>query len=131
MGFIKMGEKKIFYSDYSGKMTEVNLTCALDFYVHESVQREGHGKALYDYMLKNEDVRPEDLGIDRPSFKFIGFMRKYFGLSKYTEQSSHFVIFDQFFERHKKDLRSKAINAVKKQTMDIDYKNPVTEDYVI
>lgn len=109
-----MGEKKIFYSDCTGKMAEINLTCALDFYVHESAQRGGHGKAIYDYMLLAEGLEPTDIAIDRPSFKFLGFMKKYFGLAKFIPQSSHFVIFDQFFDKNKRDPRTKAINAVNK-----------------
>ena len=115
-------------------MTEINLTCVLDFYVHESAQREGHGKALYDFMLENEGVRPEELGIDRPSFKFLGFMKKYFNLSKFLNQNSHFVIFDRFFERNKLDPKTKSINAVKKRpekvVTEVSRPEPDRNDYV-
>lgn len=30
----------------------MNLLCVLDFYVHESAQRNGHGYQLFEYMLQ-------------------------------------------------------------------------------
>ena len=116
-------------------MTEINLTCVLDFYVHESAQRGGHGKAIYDFMLAKEGAEPESLGIDRPSSKFLGFMKKYFNLSRYLSQNSHFVIFDRFFERNRPNPKTKTIEAVKKKPLTVNtnmYGNKtVKEDYVL
>ena len=56
----------------------------LDFYVHESVQRGGHGKQLFDLMLETENISPEKLGYDRPSSKLLAFCAKHFGLKKYV-----------------------------------------------
>jgi alpha-tubulin N-acetyltransferase 1 len=44
LGFIKMGEKKLFLHDAHGRMKEMSPTCVLDFYVHESQQRKGCGR---------------------------------------------------------------------------------------
>lgn len=53
LGFIKVGEKKLFLYDERGKMHEVTATCVLDFYVHESCQRHGHGRTLFDAMVRD------------------------------------------------------------------------------
>lgn len=34
IGFLRTGEKKLFYHDNLGKMREINPTCVLDIYVH-------------------------------------------------------------------------------------------------
>ena len=49
LGFIKVGYKKLFLRDWNYNYHEVNTLCVLDFYVHESTQRRGIGKQLFDY----------------------------------------------------------------------------------
>ena len=44
VGFIKVGEKHIFYRDFMGRVIEIDAFCVLDFYVHESCQRKGIGR---------------------------------------------------------------------------------------
>ncbi|KRX02839.1 hypothetical protein PPERSA_04042 [Pseudocohnilembus persalinus] len=45
IGFIKVGSKNLFYRNNRGEVKELqNLLCVLDFYCHESVQRQGYGK---------------------------------------------------------------------------------------
>ena len=48
-------------------------------------------------MVKQEGVRPAQLGYDRPSPKLIGFLKKHFGLSNYRPQNNKFVVFDDYF----------------------------------
>ena len=50
-GFLKIGYKKLFYRDMYGKILEMKPLCVLDFYVHESCQRTGIGKLLFEFML--------------------------------------------------------------------------------
>ena len=52
VGILKMGRKKLFVYDNHGKQHEMEPMCVLDFYVHESKQRMGCGKKLFEYMLK-------------------------------------------------------------------------------
>lgn len=73
-------------------------TCVLDFYVHESAQRSGHGRRIYESMLEKEGILPERLAIDKPSKKFLNFMEKYYGLKEFVPQGSGFVLFKEFFE---------------------------------
>lgn len=84
VGIIKVGVKKLFIRNESGNIKEISPLCVLDFYVHESVQRGGHGKALFEKMLQEEGVRPERLGYDRPSEKLIGFLAKHYGLKRFV-----------------------------------------------
>jgi alpha-tubulin N-acetyltransferase 1 len=46
IGFIKVGVKKLFIRDQFTNFHEINPLCVLDFYVHESEQRNGHGKVI-------------------------------------------------------------------------------------
>jgi alpha-tubulin N-acetyltransferase 1 len=52
VGLLKVGRKKLFVFDAAGVHHEMKPLCVLDFYVHESKQRMGCGKALYEYMLR-------------------------------------------------------------------------------
>nr|XP_039269979.1 LOW QUALITY PROTEIN: alpha-tubulin N-acetyltransferase-like [Styela clava] len=80
VGFIKIGKKQLFVLYRDGKHNEFHPLCVLDFYVHESQQRKGHGLKLFKYMLQTESVEPSHLAIDKPSTKFISFLRKHFNL---------------------------------------------------
>lgn len=51
IGMIKVGTKKLFVRNRSGAIIEMSPLSVLDFYVHESVQRGGHGKELFEKML--------------------------------------------------------------------------------
>ncbi|CAG9317563.1 unnamed protein product [Blepharisma stoltei] len=98
IGILKTGRRKLFYTDMIGKITEMTPLCLLDFYVHESMQRHGHGKLIYERMLEEENVLPNKIAIDRPSNKLISFMRKHYGLADYIPQNNNFVIYHQFFD---------------------------------
>jgi alpha-tubulin N-acetyltransferase 1 len=41
---LKVGVKKLFIRDVHANYYEISPLCVLDFYVHESQQRGGHGK---------------------------------------------------------------------------------------
>lgn len=51
LGLLKVGVKKLFIRNEMGSIKEISPLCVLDFYVHESVQRGGQGKALFEKML--------------------------------------------------------------------------------
>merc|ERR1711862_13064 len=79
---------------------EILPLCVLDFYVHESCQRIGIGKCLFDAMLEQEGASPPALGYDRPSPKLLMFLERHFGLSRYQPQNNNFVIFDDYFSHN-------------------------------
>lgn len=97
-GFIKVGIKDLFFREPSGKCREISPLCVLDFYVHESMQRQGLGKALFVKMLNSENVLPSKLAYDRPSPKLIKFLQKHFSLVHYVPQNNNYVIFDEYFK---------------------------------
>lgn len=98
IGYVKTGIKKLFISDRNGKINEILPLCFLDFYVHESQQRYGFGKLLFDYMLKMENnINPSLLAYDRPSIKLLSFLKKYFNLVDYVPQNNNFVVYDDYF----------------------------------
>ncbi|XP_036997229.2 alpha-tubulin N-acetyltransferase 1 isoform X5 [Artibeus jamaicensis] len=97
IGFLKVGYKKLFVLDDHEAHNEVEPLCILDFYIHESLQRHGHGQELFQYMLQKERVEPHQLAIDRPSQKLLKFLNKYYNLETTVPQVNNFVIFDGFF----------------------------------
>ncbi|KAK5967004.1 Alpha-tubulin N-acetyltransferase [Trichostrongylus colubriformis] len=74
------------------------ILCILDFYVHYSVQRKGHGKAIIDYMLQNEHTEAYQLALDNPSVTLLGFMSQRYGLTKPVWQNTNFVVFEELFK---------------------------------
>jgi len=111
LGFLKVGSKRLFVAApplvaarsnstcVQDAFKEVNPLCVLDFYVHESCQRGGIGKRLFDTMLEQEGASPAQLAYDRPSPKLLAFLRKHCGLSRFQPQNNNFVIFDEYFSR--------------------------------
>ena len=78
-------------------LSPIHVACVLDFYVEESFQRQGAGRALFDAMLAAERTTPEQLAYDRPSPKLLRFMGKHFRLTKYAPQQNNFVLYDAFW----------------------------------
>ena len=54
VGFLKTGYKHLFQRNLGGRIIEITPLCVLDFYVHESMQRGGHGRELFERMLFEE-----------------------------------------------------------------------------
>lgn len=48
--------------------------------------------------LQEQNVRPEHMAVDKPSDKFLAFLRKHYGLSRTIPQINNFVVFDAFFQ---------------------------------
>lgn len=80
-----------------GQMKEIDPVCVLDFYVHETVQRRGIGKELFEMMLTHQKINPAKIAYDKPSPKLLGFLRKHYGLSRYIPQNNNFVVFSAYF----------------------------------
>ncbi|XP_037080040.1 alpha-tubulin N-acetyltransferase 1-like [Pollicipes pollicipes] len=103
IGFLKVGRKRLFILDSSGGQNEVLPVSVLDFYVHESLQRHGYGRLLFDAMLQNEGVHPAHLAIDRPSDKLTSFLAKHYGLRQPCPQINNFVVYPGFFSDRDED----------------------------
>ncbi|XP_077986082.1 uncharacterized protein LOC144440569 [Glandiceps talaboti] len=100
IGILKVGRKRLFILNIHGEQTEMEPLCVLDFYVHESCQRKGYGKRLFEHMLRMENQKPQHLAIDRPSPKFTSFLIKHYNLRATIPQVNHFVVFDGFYRGH-------------------------------
>eukprot|EP00347_Sterkiella_histriomuscorum_P008197 403346009 len=98
-GLLKVGVKNLFLRGALGAFTEIKPLCVLDFYVHESCQRLGIGKELFERMINDEKRQPKELGYDRPSPKLLAFLAKYYNLRSYSPQSNNFVVFDDYFKK--------------------------------
>ncbi|XP_037047490.1 alpha-tubulin N-acetyltransferase-like isoform X1 [Bradysia coprophila] len=96
-GLLKVGTKNLYVFDPNGETKQVSAPCVLDFYVHESRQRSGLGKQLFQTMLDSEGINPTKLAIDRPSEKLVGFLKKHYGLERTIPQMNNFVVYEGFF----------------------------------
>ena len=105
LGFLKTGDKQLYIS--RGEMVRITPRCVLDFYVHESLQRQGVGQALFEFMLQYERKEAHQFAYDRPSNKLLGFLRKYYNLSRYSPQVNNFVIYDEYFNKPKPAIAKK------------------------
>ncbi|XP_052565851.1 alpha-tubulin N-acetyltransferase isoform X2 [Culex pipiens pallens] len=97
VGILKVGHKSLYVFDQNGETVNVTAPCVLDFYVHESRQRGGLGRELFEHMLNEEKIQPQSLAIDRPSEKLLGFLQKHYGLYNKIPQMNNFVVYEGFF----------------------------------
>lgn len=101
MGLLKMGWKNLYLFTLAGQCIQKKSLCVLDFYVHESMQRRGCGIVLFEHMLADMKVQAHQLAVDKPSDKFLCFLKKHYGLSQIVPQNNHFVVFSEFFGEYK------------------------------
>lgn len=107
-GILKSGRKRLFLQDRRGAFIEAEPCCVLDFYVHESCQRRGVGRRLFERLLSREGRRPHEFAYDRPSEKLLAFLCKHYGLVRPLVQANHFVIYPGF---HPSDSPAREITA--------------------
>ncbi|XP_032597193.1 alpha-tubulin N-acetyltransferase 1 isoform X5 [Drosophila grimshawi] len=98
-GLLKVGTKDLYLFDEKGQTRKMEQSPSiLDFYVHESRQRAGLGKHLYETMLSEEQWLPIKCSVDRPSEKLLAFLGKHYGLKRTIPQANNFVLYEGFFE---------------------------------
>uniref|UniRef100_A0A914ZUR8 N-acetyltransferase domain-containing protein n=1 Tax=Parascaris univalens TaxID=6257 RepID=A0A914ZUR8_PARUN len=98
LGMLKVGRKHLFLYDRQMKTYEGELMALLDFYVHFSLQRQGYGKKLFDFMLQCEQVSANEVALDNPTVTLLAFMTKHYGLTDAIWQNTNFVVFPQLFD---------------------------------
>ncbi|XP_050420108.1 alpha-tubulin N-acetyltransferase 1-like isoform X2 [Adelges cooleyi] len=106
VGFLKVGWKHLYLYDKVGGRSEAMVCCLMDFYVHETRQRNGYGIRLLQHVLKDTNLQAKNLAIDKPTGKLLQFMWKHFQLSKLVNQGNNFVIFEEFFQHSTNDNNS-------------------------
>uniref|UniRef100_A0A2S2PQQ5 Alpha-tubulin N-acetyltransferase n=1 Tax=Schizaphis graminum TaxID=13262 RepID=A0A2S2PQQ5_SCHGA len=98
VGILKMGWKKLYLYNKNDTRSETMVYCLLDFYIHESKQRQGYGKRLIEYMLQDIKLDVKQLVIDTPTTNLLQFMWKNFHLSKLINQGNNVVVYEEFFD---------------------------------
>ncbi len=65
------------------------MPCLLDFYVLDTLQRQGVGLKLFEAMRAEYSLDPWQLAYDRPSPKLISFLRSvfYFPFLNFDEET--------------------------------------------
>ncbi|KAI9143026.1 touch receptor neuron protein Mec-17-domain-containing protein [Paraphysoderma sedebokerense] len=101
VGLLKVGFKKLFLVDQTGRHLEISPLCVLDFYVMEEYQRIGYGKKLFEYMLEDQSTTPIRLAYDRPSQKLLKFLGRHYHLSNYLPQPNNYVVFGEYWFKQK------------------------------
>ena len=119
LGILKTGVKRLFLTDTRGALHECESSCVLDFYVHESMQRAGCGKKLFEAMLEEEEVLPGRLAYDRPSHMLLGFLKKHYNLNQPIKQNNNFVVFPSFFHKKTTTKSAESIKPCNLQRVDI------------
>ncbi|XP_077283043.1 alpha-tubulin N-acetyltransferase-like isoform X2 [Arctopsyche grandis] len=97
VGFLKLGEKRLFVTDGSEPAWPANIQCVLDFYICAKYQRHGWGRHLFEHAIENEDIEPWNMAYDRPSEKLINFLAKYYRLTDVVEQPNRYVMYRDYF----------------------------------
>ena len=99
---LKVATRKLYLKphDNENQIKDISPLCVLDFYVHESTQRRGLGKTLFEEMLRREGIlHPARIAYDRPSTKMLAFLAKHYNLREYVPQVNKFVVFRQFWDQ--------------------------------
>ncbi|XP_058987738.1 alpha-tubulin N-acetyltransferase 1 isoform X3 [Musca domestica] len=111
IGLLKVGTKDLYLFDETGQTRKVeNTPCILDFYIHESRQRAGLGKDLFETMLADEKWTPIKCSVDRPSEKLLGFLKKHYSLVRTIPQANNFVLYEGFFDDGSSSAATKQTN---------------------
>ena len=98
LGYIKVGPKKLFLRDRICNYHERKTLCVLDFYIYDTEQRSNLGREIFDFMLNYKNIEPGELAYDRPTLRFLSFLKRNYGLEKFITQENNFTIFEEFFE---------------------------------
>lgn len=130
-GLLKTGVKNLYIRRQNDQYSQVSPICVLDFYVHESFQRTGIGKLLFEAMLDNESKLPHQLGYDRPSSKLMNFLVKHYHLNGHIPQVNQFVVFNAYFDESssvREDQRKKDEDNMSKENSKISNSNSLFAD---
>ena len=98
LGYIKVGPKKLFLRDRICNYHERKTLCVLDFYIYDTEQRSNLGREIFDFMLNYKNIEPGELAYDRPTLRFLSFLKRNYGLENFITQENNFTIFEEFFE---------------------------------
>uniref|UniRef100_A0A1I7TJL8 Alpha-tubulin N-acetyltransferase n=1 Tax=Caenorhabditis tropicalis TaxID=1561998 RepID=A0A1I7TJL8_9PELO len=96
-GILRVGYKTLYLTDNDQNQFMEKVMCILDFFVVPDEQRSGNGFKIFDTMLKNENVTPDQCAFDKPSAALQQFLEKYYGLKDPVTQTNKYAVFPNFF----------------------------------
>ncbi|TKR72694.1 hypothetical protein L596_020106 [Steinernema carpocapsae] len=97
IAMLKGGFKNLYLFDLAMTPFQEKVFSILDFYVFHSLQRQGNGHQLFDFMLQKEQIDPMQCAIDKPSDSLVRFMAKHYGLENPIWQSTNYVVYPGYF----------------------------------
>ncbi|KAK0402938.1 hypothetical protein QR680_016625 [Steinernema hermaphroditum] len=97
VAMLKVGFKNLYLFDSAMNAFRERVFSVLDFYVYHSLQRQGNGHQLFDFMLQKEGIIPMQCAIDKPSDSLVRFMAKHYGLENPVWQTTNYVVYPDFF----------------------------------
>jgi hypothetical protein len=97
-GILKVSHRKLYLNNAENVSFMTSPLSVLDFYVHPSVRKSGHGQSLFDFMLEDQQSTAAKCAFDKPSDSLLEFLEKRYGLTKPIWQTTRFVVFPNFFD---------------------------------
>lgn len=94
LGILKGGVKHLFMLDSEHETHEMDATCCLDFYTHESARRRGIGTRLFRAMEHHTRIAAPGWAFDRPSPRLLAFLAGVYGMQGFRAQSNNFLMLD-------------------------------------
>jgi alpha-tubulin N-acetyltransferase 1 len=98
VGFLRVGNRNLYISDNQAITQGTDTICVLDFYVFHKIQGQGHGKTIFDKMLRFINTQPYRLAYDCPTQQMIKFLYKHYSLTSYIKQNNNFIVYNEFFK---------------------------------
>jgi hypothetical protein len=89
------------------------------------VQRLGHGKSLFDKVLRFYNLPAYKVGYDCANVKILNFLYKHYSLKNYSKQFNNLIIFNDFFTGRNNDKQMNYNYALKHQFYN---KQPIIEN---
>lgn len=120
IGFIRIGTRHLFISN-NDTYIEDDVNCLMDFYVHHRLQRQGHGKKIFDKMLRFLNIQSYKIAYDNPSPKLLNFLYKNYSLKNYIKQNNNFIVFNEFFTGRNNSINNLNNNLNSPNSKNVDY----------
>lgn len=77
IGFAKVQRhKKLFKPDGLGGMQEIKITAIVDFFIHPNYEGQGHGKQLFEHVIKSEYFPNNNIGFYKITNTMIKFLNR-------------------------------------------------------
>jgi len=134
LGFIKVGNKRLYLHDNKFNYVECNPLIVFDFYVYEDIRNKGIGLEIFNEMLKFEKKKVEEIAYENASKNLIGFLYKNFGLKDYINQNNGYIVYEEFFNNIDDNLAydnstNRAIRALSCRSDNRNNKNNINNNF--